>query len=568
MSSQMNIDSEQPGYLLAQYMNSISHDIIHNRFNRKAQVVELGNFYNKLKLQSYGQTYLRSSIAILISDLCGDKIECLKTWKDQDWDNFKSDFICCYKILIRKDAPYFFIPGVEISEGSEEQTPPKAFLDFQKKQLRYKSRQVDVNVKAMVSKDFRDAFLRIEVQKALSIIRDHLDSCLSSPSSSSDAMQQSNETKEVFQKYIACIQGTLAFEKHPSVKEALLSIVDQERLCLKKRTDLVCCFKNNHILQTHTLEELYVRFEIMLREWEKLVLPKPNFLPNHYLPSEQEEDDGDSYIFQRVESIDETDSLEEEKDDVEEDKDAETQMEPTNELATQGAVQEEEMTSNRNDKVELPNNNNVAVTTKTRTRNATATVHRSEDDAIFETAMDTQEEKNGVLEPRTLNEQNLVKNLVNKREKLRAGTKDPLASVVKVAATATTKVAAVVSEYSPLKKKRLVMEDSDVDDGPSRTSQSSQRKKKRKSTGSSSKIKRKILDSSEDELWEDTEVKCQGVRYRWTEEETKAVKDGYEIYGKNWATIKKEFAKVLKKRSNVQIKDKFRNMVRAGEIAE
>lgn len=571
MSSHSGIDSEQPGYLMAQYMNSISHDIIHNRSNRKSQMKELGNFCAELKLQTYGQTYLRSSIAVLMADLCGDNIESLNTWAEDDWENYKVELICCFKILIRKDARHFFIPGVERLEESSR----KKSTMMMKNQLRYKNRDVDVKVKQIVSKDFRDAILRIEVQRALSIIRSYLDT---RALASSDTMEQSHEEKEKIQNYIACVQGTIAFEKHPSIKEALLSFIDQERICLKERANLLKYFKDNSILKSHTLEELYVRVEIMLRGWEMLVLPRPTLRLDYYDPSDHETDDGDSYILKSAESLDENDGLDEEEEEEEEEKiELETETKPLH------SIQQ---------KQESP------AKYKGATATATATAPRSEDDASFETAVDVQEETSGILEPRTLNQKALVEDLVIKRNVLRVDAKDPLASAVKVAATA--RVAPLVNEqHSPLKKMRLVMEDSDLEGGTesgSGTSPSPRRKKRISSN--SKKKKRKIVESSDDdELWEDTEVKYNGggVRHRWTEEETKAVRNGYEIYGKNWATIKKEFSKVLAKRSNVQIKvrcllysrknkhstisiiliswfvlaqDKFRTMVRTGEIVE
>jgi Myb-like DNA-binding domain len=53
----------------------------------------------------------------------------------------------------------------------------------------------------------------------------------------------------------------------------------------------------------------------------------------------------------------------------------------------------------------------------------------------------------------------------------------------------------------------------------------------------------------------------------WTREEKQAVKQGVERYGMgDWSRIKAEFAVVLRHRTNVQIKDCWRTMIRRGEV--
>ncbi|OMJ16343.1 hypothetical protein AYI70_g6668 [Smittium culicis] len=48
------------------------------------------------------------------------------------------------------------------------------------------------------------------------------------------------------------------------------------------------------------------------------------------------------------------------------------------------------------------------------------------------------------------------------------------------------------------------------------------------------------------------------MRKPWTDTETQALLDGYELYGSKWAEIKKKYSKDLVRRSNVDLKDKFR----------
>lgn len=58
-------------------------------------------------------------------------------------------------------------------------------------------------------------------------------------------------------------------------------------------------------------------------------------------------------------------------------------------------------------------------------------------------------------------------------------------------------------------------------------------------------------------------------RHPWTEEEIAALTSGYEKFGMGkWVQIKQEYGYILRNRTTVQIKDKFRNMQRRGELAD
>lgn len=58
-------------------------------------------------------------------------------------------------------------------------------------------------------------------------------------------------------------------------------------------------------------------------------------------------------------------------------------------------------------------------------------------------------------------------------------------------------------------------------------------------------------------------------RRPWTEREIGALKKGVAKYGKgSWAEIKNEYAEILRNRTTVQLKDKWRNMERKGEDKE
>lgn len=99
--------------------------------------------------------------------------------------------------------------------------------------------------------------------------------------------------------------------------------------------------------------------------------------------------------------------------------------------------------------------------------------------------------------------------------------------------------------------------------GKGTSSQPQSTPKKRKHTAHQFNI------DDDDELWEDSPSATKRRRYMdWTRDETMAVKEGYEKFGKRWAMIKHNCQHRLSRRTNVQIKDKFRAMVKAGEIEE
>jgi hypothetical protein len=57
-------------------------------------------------------------------------------------------------------------------------------------------------------------------------------------------------------------------------------------------------------------------------------------------------------------------------------------------------------------------------------------------------------------------------------------------------------------------------------------------------------------------------------RYKFTDDETRAIRNGVERFGVgHWSTIKKVYGRILENRSNVQIKDAYRTMLKAGDGA-
>ncbi|KAG7396036.1 hypothetical protein PHYBOEH_002859 [Phytophthora boehmeriae] len=81
-------------------------------------------------------------------------------------------------------------------------------------------------------------------------------------------------------------------------------------------------------------------------------------------------------------------------------------------------------------------------------------------------------------------------------------------------------------------------------------------------------------DTSDDAGTTDVELSAPPIRRarkRWSKEEEGALLDGYRLYGsyKNvWVLIKTRYPDVLQDRSNVDLKDKYRNMLRYGKIPQ
>ena len=95
-------------------------------------------------------------------------------------------------------------------------------------------------------------------------------------------------------------------------------------------------------------------------------------------------------------------------------------------------------------------------------------------------------------------------------------------------------------------------------------------KKNAKSPNNRKRKVKPLPDEIVDELWEDPvePIPKRRVYMDWTEDETRAVKEGYEKFGKRWTMIKHNCQHRLSRRTNVQIKDKWRTMVNVGEIEE
>ncbi|KAI9311997.1 hypothetical protein BX666DRAFT_2031568 [Dichotomocladium elegans] len=62
------------------------------------------------------------------------------------------------------------------------------------------------------------------------------------------------------------------------------------------------------------------------------------------------------------------------------------------------------------------------------------------------------------------------------------------------------------------------------------------------------------------------QTKLRRIYRPWTDEELDALSEGMRVYGPQWATIKREYSDALRARSNIDIKDKVRNIVKQRQL--
>ena len=96
------------------------------------------------------------------------------------------------------------------------------------------------------------------------------------------------------------------------------------------------------------------------------------------------------------------------------------------------------------------------------------------------------------------------------------------------------------------------------------------RKRNLKTVGHKRKLAKRLLRNANyyDVLRPSDRAGYQSPRKRWTDKETKAFLEGYEKHGHGkWVQIQKHSPK-LKKRSNTQIREKARNMIKCGDLVE
>jgi len=269
------IDITSPGYLMAQMLNTIAHDIIQNSTNRCNQIGELTFFLKQLKLQKYGQIHVRTTMATLLAELCGCDNICLEDWNDKDWDEVITEFSQLYQVLIRKDASHFFVPRL-LEKGEVEFSTDS--VAFQRDQKTFKNRNVDIKLKKQINNHFREIIAILKFQRAFSIIRCHIEN-LMDEKDEEGLEEESVLPDEMSQKYWDYIHAS--FDDCANAKKALVSLVCREenedtfKLYIKKPSELNIHFKNTSFRQFYNLQNLQDRFDYVVRGWEDMVLPLP-----------------------------------------------------------------------------------------------------------------------------------------------------------------------------------------------------------------------------------------------------------------------------------------------------
>jgi hypothetical protein len=109
------------------------------------------------------------------------------------------------------------------------------------------------------------------------------------------------------------------------------------------------------------------------------------------------------------------------------------------------------------------------------------------------------------------------------------------------------------------------VEDDDDDDNQGSTPNAVRRMASPKSVKVVAMLQRQTFEADEGIFDEDGKVI---KRRRWTEDEDNALKRGVEIFGAgNWKAIKERFSTVLCNRQTVQMKDRFRTLLRNHQVA-
>ena len=270
------IDETSPGYIMSQMSNTIAHDIIQNDTKRLSQMQELKFFTNQLRLQKYGQIYVRVAMATLIADICGNNSVFLETWNATDWDGIITEFSHLYKVLIRKDACQFFVSGLLEKEGTDFETDTVA---FQKDQKSFKNRNVDMKLKKQTSTQFREIMAKLKFQKIFSIIRSRVKDLLNEKDEG-ELTEESALPDDTAQLYMDGMHAL--FDDCQDAKEALVSLVSRQEengdtfeLYLKKPSELKELVKDTNFRKHNNMQNFQDRFEYIVRSWEDMVLPLP-----------------------------------------------------------------------------------------------------------------------------------------------------------------------------------------------------------------------------------------------------------------------------------------------------
>lgn len=111
-------------------------------------------------------------------------------------------------------------------------------------------------------------------------------------------------------------------------------------------------------------------------------------------------------------------------------------------------------------------------------------------------------------------------------------------------------------------------DDDDEDFSPARA-RLSKVAERRKSTGSAKRASIGIYQGPPPDEGVFDEIGNVVRRHPWTDEEMNALASGLEKFGVGkWVQIKNEYGHILRNRNSVQVKDKYRNMKKSGELPD
>jgi len=632
---------------MAQAMNTIAHDIIQNDSKRASQISELQFFVDQLKLQKYGQIYSRVTMATLLADFCGRNSEDLERWSVDDWDSFINEFDQLYKVLIRKDVRLFFVPRLEERQDFETDTAA-----FQQSQKKVKNRATDVGVEKLLSRQFHNIMARLFFQKALSIIRPYLeDLMVEKDDGGFEEIDDKTNYAVAMNAFIDCINEPM-FKNCQHVRDALISLVDVSgNDVLKKPSKLKAIVKKDSFRRYHHLVVCQDHVDFVLRGWEDMILPLPKHtkIGEYNIPEVRlEEMDGDCHSAEEEEFDDENDESDDEEEDEEElpgSIDQGEQDDENNDDGEEADDQGDESLSINQLETQPPQNSKINdvgdeeseeaddledetpadIQLETQPPQNSEEFHdfeaeeeRDDDDSQIEAQLETQPDSNSFeVEMEEIGSKDFegeieeeasfctaqevqdddskvgmdpLVNLRGKRKVLRRTAKDPLDSVLELAATATipthiltpSRRSSIPASSDPTRRSSRLLDDpvesvnseelnskispktpkrgSSVRQARLEIQESEeeilsttpvQKKKRLRSPGS------RLEDSDQDNLWADSEEPLPKQRkkpVKWSEREVAAVMAGYKKYGHQWSKIKSEFSTDLKYRTNVHIK--------------
>lgn len=165
----MPLDRSSPAYVVAQYVDTISHDVITNEENREHKFRnDLSFFTHQVDPLEYGLPYCRFAIALNLTTLCGVTTESLQDRDPSDWIDFIDKVEKTYMVLLRKDATKFFASPVRDDDDDDDD-------DFQMEQKEMVDEEPSPKAEQLLSKKFDGLIVRLRFQHALSYIRHDLE---------------------------------------------------------------------------------------------------------------------------------------------------------------------------------------------------------------------------------------------------------------------------------------------------------------------------------------------------------------------------------------------------------